>query len=83
MVRPSRATSSVPPVSGTRRLRSAAEIASTSARIASAGASVRPTTSQVVVPTTASSAGRPAASSAVTMPLDRPTGSTERATSTV
>ncbi len=45
--------------SGTRRLRSRAPIPATSARIASTGLSARPTTNQLMRPTSSNSNGNP------------------------
>src|SRR3990172_5013102 len=62
IVRARRAISSSPEGSGTRRWSSAAEIAATSRRIASTGASARPTPAHVVTPTMISRTGTAASS---------------------
>ena len=67
----------------TRRCISLAEISSTSARIASIGASERPTSFHVVSPTRPSSSGRPTRSSPPTTRVVSPTGSSVRAVTTV
>ena len=66
MVAASRPISSSAGGCGTRRCSCAAEISSTSRRIASTGASARPTVNQVVTATTTNSTGRPTISSWVT-----------------
>src|SRR6266540_4318176 len=83
MVCARRAISSAPGGSGTRRCSSAAEISSTSPRIASTGANARPTTFHVVAATTSNSTGSPTASRPVTIQVASPTPSRARATTTV
>src|SRR5512132_2525975 len=83
MVRARRPISSSAGGACTRRCRAAAEIASTSARIASTGARARPATTQVIAATNASSSGSPTASSPPTAVVVSETASVDRATSTV
>jgi hypothetical protein len=83
MVVASRAISSRPGGIGTRRSRAAEEMASTSRRMPSTGASARPTTSQVTAAATTSRIGRPTISSSVTTDVDSLTDSRVRAAMTV
>jgi hypothetical protein len=75
IVRASRAISSSPAGSGTRRSSSPAEMAVTSARIASTGRRARPTTSQVTTPISSPTSGTPTSSSRRSVPTVSETSS--------
>src|SRR5262245_26190641 len=83
MVVARRATSSPVPGSGTRRVRSAADVASAVERMASTGASARPTTRQVTPATITSTSGSPTSRSRVTTSTDRSTISSVLARTTI
>ena len=82
MVSASREISSSPDGVGTRRWSWAADISSTSVRIASTGANARPTTFQVMAATSSTMSGIPTASSRVTVCVESATVSMVRATTT-
>ncbi len=83
MVAASRPISSSALGCGTRRCSCAAEISSTSRRIASTGASARPTANHVVSATTATSNGSPMISSRVTTVVVSRTSTNALATRTI
>ena len=80
MVAASRPISSSALGCGTRRCNCAAEISSTSRRIASTGASARPTANQVVSATTTTITGSPMISSRVIAVVVSSTSTSARAT---